>query len=919
MKKPSFATRCNADLIDQNYDIWLNNPDDLDSEWHAFFEGFILGREAPINPNIEKDRNSSFHKARLQAKASGAIYAYRNLGHTEATLDPLNNQIRKNPRLNLDRLGLSEDDFQEEVDTGNYLGGKLTKVGQLLDQLKKTYCRNIGVEYLHIQETEKRRWLQKRMEPHYNEPNYDTVKQVHILKKIIEAERFEGFLQTRFIGQKRFSLEGAETAIACIDAIIERCPELGIKEIVMGMAHRGRLNVLANIFRKSHQFIFNEFSENYLPETSHGSGDVKYHLGYDNLVKTTNGSEVLLHLAANPSHLEAVNPVVQGRTRALQRLSDDLPERKKVLPILVHGDAAIAGQGIVSETFNFSKLKGYQTGGTVHLVINNQIGFTTDPKDARSTLYCTAVGKMVDTPVFHVNGDDPLAVVYVTELALEYRQHFGEDAIVDMYCYRKHGHNESDEPAFTQPQLYEKIKAHPCVSKILGEKMIKDGLLAEGAIQKIKNEVNKKLQVAYDQSKELQNNKNVQKSFIESNAEFQPIYNFNPVKTAVNKKQLSKIAERILTTPESFTPNPKIKRQLTNKYKAFLNKKPLDWALGESLAFGTLLAEGINVRLSGQDCERGTFSHRHSTIRDIKTEEVYTPLNHIQEGQATYCVHNSLLSEAGVLGFEYGYSLDYKLMLGLWEAQFGDFANGAQVIFDQFIASSESKWGRISGLVMLLPHGYEGQGPEHSSARLERYLQACAENNIQVCNVTSPAQYFHLLRRQMHRIFTKPLIVMAPKSLLRHKACVSPIEDFTKGSFQEILDDVTDSSKVKRVIFCSGKIYYDLLEYRHENALLDTAIIRLEQLYPVNKRLLRKIIQRYKNASDMVWCQEEPQNMGAYYFINPYISQILQKDSLIYIGRKPSASPATGALKVHQREQAKIVKNAFSNQVSTLI
>ena len=919
MKNSSFASHCNADLIDQYYNIWLSNPDDLDPEWRAFFEGFMLGKETPVNLDEQNGIDSSFHKARLQAKASGAIYAYRNLGHTEATLDPLHSETRKNPRLRLDRLGISEEDFEEEVDTGNYLGGKPTKVGQLLDQLKKTYCRNIGIEYLHIQETEKRRWLQKRMEPHYNEPDYDTSKQIHILKKIIEAERFEGFLQSRFIGQKRFSLEGGETAIACIDGIIEKCPELGIKEIVMGMAHRGRLNVLANIFKKSNRFIFNEFTENYLPKTSHGSGDVKYHLGYDNLVKTTKGDEVLLHLAANPSHLEAVNPVVQGRTRALQRLSNDLPERKKVLPILIHGDAAIAGQGIVSETFNFSKLKGYQTGGTVHLVINNQIGFTTDPKDARSTLYCTAVGKMVDAPVFHVNGDDPLAVVYVTELALEYRQHFGEDAIVDMYCYRKHGHNESDEPAFTQPQLYQKIKAHPSVSKILSERMIKDGLLAKDEVQKIKGQVNQDLQAAYDKSKELQGNLNSQKSFVESNAEFQPIYNFNLVKTAVTRKELSKIAERILTIPESFTPNAKIKRQLTNKYKSFLDKQPLDWALGESLAFGTLLAEGINVRLSGQDCERGTFSHRHSTIRDIETEEVYTPLNHIQKEQATYCVHNSLLSEAGVLGFEYGYSLDYKRMLGLWEAQFGDFANGAQVIFDQFIASSESKWGRISGLVMLLPHGYEGQGPEHSSARLERYLQACAENNIQVCNVTTPAQYFHLLRRQMHRTFTKPLVIMAPKSLLRHKACVSPIENFTKGTFQEILDDSVSNLGIERVIFCSGKIYYDLLEYRKSNNVVDTAIVRFEQLYPINKRLLRKIIQRYKEANHIVWCQEEPQNMGAYNFINPYLSQITQKDKLIYIGRKPSASPATGALKVHQKEQSKIVKNAFSNPLTTLV
>jgi 2-oxoglutarate dehydrogenase E1 component len=911
MKHTTIANRWNADLIDDNYETWRKSPQSLDAEWRAFFEGFELAQDVvKDNGGISNiDPSHADSDATKQARVIGLIYAYRSIGHTIANFNPIAKERPTNPRLTLERLGFDESDLDRVFHTGNYLGGTEMTLRELIERLERTYCHTVGLEYIHIQETPKRRWIQARIEPECFVPRFSKEEKRRILSTIIHAEDFENFLQTRYVGQKRFSLEGGETLIACLESILERCSKNEVDEIVMGMAHRGRLNVLANFLGKSFDYIFREFSENYVPDAIYGDGDVKYHLGFETKRKTSDGREVEIRLAANPSHLEAVNPVVEGKARARQRIRGDL-ERKCVLPVLIHGDAAIAGQGVVAEVFNFSQLKGYRTGGTIHLVINNQIGFTTDPSDARSSRYCTDVAKIVEAPIFHVNGNDPLAVVAACEAAFDYRQTFGGDVVIDMYCWRKHGHNESDEPAFTQPLLYKKIAELPKIGRSLAKSLIEAGEFTEEEVEAIESDYHKRLESSFDSAKAEENKKS--DPFAESNAKQQPPYNFKGFDTRVPKDTLEMIAEQLAHVPEGFQANRKIVRQLDAKLKAFKENTGIDWGMGEALAYGSLLLDGTPVRLSGQDCERGTFSHRHSVLYDIETRERYVPLLDLQEGQAQFCVHNSLLSEAAVLGFDYGYSLDYPQMLCIWEAQFGDFVNGAQVIIDQFITSSESKWGRLSGLVMLLPHGYEGQGPEHSSARLERFLQACAENNIQVCNVTTPAQYFHLLRRQMKREFKKPLIVMSPKSLLRHKDCVSKVENFTDNEFWSILDDETVNRKTaKRIVFCSGKIYYELAAHREENKIKDTALIRVEQLYPLNTELLKRIVANYPKAETLAWCQEEPKNMGAWTFISTRLMESLEKWPT-YVGRKESASPAVGSLAVHKHEQKKIIESAFS-------
>jgi 2-oxoglutarate dehydrogenase E1 component len=912
MKQSTITSRWNADLIDEKYDAWLANPDSIDSEWRAFFEGFEL---AQTNGSSSHSKNgastapASDSDAIMQGRFIGLIYSYRSIGHTIAGFNPLTKEAPSNPRLTLERLGFEESDLDKVFHTGNYLGGTEMSVRDLIERLEKTYCRTIGVEYVHIQETPKRRWLQARMEPECFEPIFNKDQKKRILETIVKAENFENFLQTRYVGQKRFSLEGGETLIACLESIFERCKKNDVSEIVMGMAHRGRLNVLANFLGKSLDYILREFSADYVQDSIYGDGDVKYHLGFETKRKTSEGHEVDIRLAANPSHLEAVDPVVQGKARARQRIIGDL-ERKKVLPLLIHGDAAIAGQGIVAEVFNFSQLKGYRTGGTIHIVINNQIGFTTDPSEARSSRYCTDVARIIEAPVFHVNGNDPLAVIATCEAAFDYRQTFGCDVVIDMYCWRKHGHNESDEPAFTQPTLYKQISSMKPIGEAFAERLVASGEFSQEEVETIKSDYHKKLETAFDSVKEAENGKSSD-VFKGSSATVQPPYNFKGFDTRVKKETLQLIAERMTQYPEGFNVNKKIRRQLDTKLKAFNDNTGIDWGMAEALAFGSLLLDGSPVRLSGQDSERGTFSHRHSVLYDIETRERYVPLLDLAEDQAQFCVHNSLLSEAAVLGFDYGYSLDYPQMLCIWEAQFGDFVNGAQVIIDQFITSSESKWGRLSGLVMLLPHGHEGQGPEHSSARLERFLQSCAENNIQVCNLTTPAQYFHVLRRQMKREFKKPLIIMAPKSLLRHKECVSKVENFTDNEFWSILDDETVTRKTaKRVVFCSGKIYYDLEDYRKQNKIKDTAIIRIEQFYPLNVDLLKRIHKNYPKADKVVWCQEEPKNMGGWTFIAPRLMEALEKMPL-YVGRKESASPAVGSNAKHQVEQARIVKDTF--------
>lgn len=905
MKNLTFANQWNADLIDQQYELWLKNPEALDSEWRAFFEGFELAQgPAPSTAlNIEKS----------EASIISLINAYRSIGHTQAKINPLNPHAPHNPALGFAQFGLKEEDLNKKFFTDDYLGGKNLSAKEIIDSLQQTYCGSIGCEYMHIQDMSKRHWLQSHIEPTFNQPLFSQEKCIRILRKINQAEIFERFLHTRYVGQKRFSLEGGETLIAALDAVLEKSPASGVKSVIIGMAHRGRLNVLANILGKSYNFIFKEFTENYIPESIYGDGDVKYHLGYENIHKCESGDNVVITLAANPSHLEAVDPVVEGKARARQRIyaqDVDNIDRTKVLPILIHGDAAIIGQGIVAETLNLSKLEGYRTGGTIHFVINNQIGFTSLPKHARSSQYCTDIGKMIESPIFHVNGDDPLAVVMIMELALKYRQEFGEDVFIDMYCYRKYGHNEADEPAYTQPTLYKQIASHKPVSEYFSEKLIQEGLLSTEESKKIKNEFEAILDDAFKTvKKEVETPPNERKSSKPMLAR-QPAYSFKPVKTAVDQKTLEKVTKALTHIPKSFNANPKIVRQLTTKWDAFVSGQDIDWGLGEALAFGTLLIEGTPIRLSGQDSERGTFSHRHAVLYDTESLQPYTPLNNLSKDQSRFCVHNSSLSEAAVLGFDFGYSVDYPQILCIWEAQFGDFANGAQSIFDQFIASSESKWQRLSSLVMFLPHGYEGQGPEHSSARLERYLQACAEENIQVCNVTTPAQLFHLLRRQKKQNVIKPLVLMTPKSLLRHKHCVSTVKDFTSGHFEAILDDTTPPKKADRVIFCSGKIYYDLLAHREENNIKDTAIIRLEQLYPLDKETLSSLIKKYNKAKSFVWCQEEPKNMGAWTYIAPELTELLGQTPS-YVGRKPSASPATGSLTMHKKEQASILQESF--------
>lgn len=911
MKHSTFASHWNADLIDQNYETWLLSRESLDSEWQAFFEGFELAQSSNGSPAALPTDPSYETLASKQSRLIGAIYAYRSIGHTIAKFNPLIKEAPINPRLTLERLGLDEADLDTVFHTGNYLNGVAMTARELLNRLQQTYCHTVGIEYIHIQETPRRRWLQARIEPECFVPRFTKAEKERIVRTIMHAEDFENFLQTHYVGQKRFSLEGGETLIACLDSIFERCSKNKVDEIVMGMAHRGRLNVLANFLGKSFEYIFREFSENYIPKTIYGDGDVKYHLGFETKRKTIDGHSVEIRLAANPSHLEAVDPVVQGKARARQRIIGDL-ERKRVLPVLIHGDAAIAGQGIVSEVFNFSQLQGYRTGGTIHIVVNNQIGFTTGPDEARSSRYCTDVAKIVDAPIFHVNANDPLATIAAVETAFDYRQTFSSDVVIDMYCWRKHGHNESDEPAFTQPTLYQKISNMQPIGRALADRLIASGDFTTDEIKHIESHYHKRMVAAFEFAKAAESLHGNLLS--ESTARKQPPYNFKDLNTAVPKAQLKHIAEQLVKFPDGFNPNKKIIRQLNTKLKAFNADTGIDWGMSEALAFGSLLMEGTPVRLSGQDSERGTFSHRHSVLYDNETRERYVPLLDLKQGQAQFCVHNSLLSEAAVLGFDYGYSLDYPQMLSIWEAQFGDFVNGAQVIIDQFLTCSESKWGRLSGLVMLLPHGYEGQGPEHSSARLERFLQGCAENNIQVCNLTTPAQYFHVLRRQMKREFKKPLVIMAPKSLLRHKDCVSSVADFTNNTFWSILDDADESvvkQTTKRIVLCSGKVYYDLCGYRVANQLKDSAIIRIEQFYPLNTELLEQIITNYPKAKDIVWCQEEPKNMGGWTFMAPRLMELIKRLPR-YAGRAEAASPAVGSLALHKREQSALVANALN-------
>jgi 2-oxoglutarate dehydrogenase E1 component len=912
--RTSIATRANLDLIEENYLRWQLDPRSVDSGWSAFFEGFELGNLPQRNGAAAAGVRLDGRESPLQARVDGLVYAYRTLGHTIARVDPLADKRPDNPLLTLRELGFSEKDLNLPVSSKFFLDNRRMTLREMIATLESIYAESIGSEFMHIQNTRVRNWVRHRLESRPAKHTTSRAVQIALLRALLEAESFEIFLHTRYVGQKRFSLQGAESLMVILDTILHKCAADGIEEICMGMAHRGRLNVLANFLRKSLKVIFTEFTENYIPDLVAGDGDVKYHLGYRTVRKLSSGAKVEIRLAANPSHLEAVDPVVEGTARARQRIRGDTERRRKVLPLLLHGDAAFAGQGIVAETLNMSQLNGYGTGGTVHVVVNNQIGFTTLPEDARSSMYATDMAKMIEVPIFHVNGDDPLAVMFVSQLALDFRQEFGRDVVIDMYCYRRFGHNEGDEPAFTQPDLYAKIDKRPSVTQLYKRELLEAGTLSEDDAASLETEFELRLEMALEEVKSLEKQKTGEQArFKESTAVFQPEYTSSAVSTAITGKMLKTIVDGLTRVPEGFKIQPKIKRiVLDHRREVFEKGGPYEWHYAEQLAFGSLLLEGIPVRLSGQDSSRGTFSTRHSILYDAETGEPYVPLMHMAEKQQRICIYNSLLSEAAVLGFDYGYSLDYPNLLCLWEAQFGDFANGAQTIIDQFIVSAESKWQRPSGLVMLLPHGYEGQGPEHSSARLERFLQACAEDNIQVCNLTTSGQYFHVLRRQMKRDFVKPLIIMTPKSLLRADFASSRTEDFINGRFEEILaaPKVGTAAKTKRVILCSGKVYYDLLKYREARKIDNAAIIRIEQLYPLAEKKLRAMMKPFPKTARLVWCQEESQNMGAWTFIEPRLRAMFKRE-IAYAGRNASASPAVGAISLHKREQAALIADAF--------
>src|SRR3954468_13829096 len=779
--RTSIDARANLSVIEDKYRLWQEDPDSVDSGWSAFFEGFELGNLPERNGAVEADVES--REAALQTRVDGLVYAYCSLGHTIARIDPLAERRPKNSLLDLSEFGFTDSDFDRRVSSKFFLDNRAMTLRDMVGGLDRIYADSIGSEFMHIQDPHVREWIRRRLETRPHKHATSRAVQVALLRALLESESFEIFLHTRYVGQKRFSLQGAETLLVALETILHKCPGHGVEEICMGMAHRGRLNVLANFLKKSLQVIFTEFSTNYIPDLVAGDGDVKYHLGYDVVRRLETGGTVEIRLSANPIHLEAVNPVVEGKARARQRIRGDTETRRKVLPLLIPGDAAFAGQGMVAETLNMSQLHGYGTGGTLHVVVNNQIGFTTLPEDARASMYCTDIAKMIEVPIFHVNGDDPLAVKFVTELALSFRQEFGRDVVIDMYCYRRYGHNEGDEPSFTQPDLYAKIQKRLSVAQLFKKELIEAGRLSADEGASLEAEFEMRLELVLQEVKSVEAEEATDKArFQESTAVFQPHYTGECNPTAISAEMLKQIVDGLTRVPEDFEVIPKIKKNvLDRRREIFEAGGPYEWHYAEALAFGSLLLEGTPVRLSGQDSRRGTFSTRHSVIYDAKTGRPYMPLLHLAPDQARICIYNSLLSEAAVLGFDYGYSLDYPNMLCLWEAQFGDFANGAQVIIDQFIVPAESKWQRPSGIVLLLPHGYEGQGPEHSSARLERFLQACAEENIQVCNVTTSAQYFHVLRRQMKRDFVKPLVIITPKSLLRSEQASSRAEDFTSG------------------------------------------------------------------------------------------------------------------------------------------
>ncbi len=903
--KPNLAAQMDPVYLETLYQQWQEDTASVDESWQLFFQGFDLA-SCPRSCVAAA-------QAADQSRVASLIYNYRDQGHRLADINPLSTPPPSIADLELSAFGFEPSDLDRVFDTGHLSSSGRATLREILQILRDAYCGHLAVEYLHIQDVTVRRWLQEQIEIPGKRPRFDHEGKLAILKGLVDAELFESFVQGHYLGQKRFSVEGAETLIPMLRGLTELAPALEVEEIVLAMAHRGRLNVLANLLQKSYASIFSEFEDNFLPGSVSGDGDVKYHKGYGSVLTNRAGQRIKLSLSANPSHLEAVGPVALGRARAKQNQRQYVAGGGKVLPVLIHGDAAFAGQGIVAETLNLSRLEGYRVGGTLHIVLNNQIGFTTLPGQSRSSRYVTDVAKMVGAPVFHVNGEFPQAAVHATNLALRFRQIFHRDVVVDLLCYRRHGHSEVDEPAFTQPVLYQEIQKRSPVRQLYVQQLVAAGDLSQDEADEISEQAKRRLTQAHEQAK------NGQPEVAETpfGGKWEGLdqdFSFAPVVTAVSQAVLTEVAQALARVPEDFELHRKIAKSIPVRAQAVEQGESADWSMAEALAFGSLLLEEIPVRLSGQDSERGTFSQRHAVWRDMKSATVHVPLNHIRESQARIRVFNSPLSEASVLGFEYGYSLAEPHMLLLWEAQFGDFANGAQVIIDQFLVAAQSKWQRASGLVLLLPHGHEGQGPEHSNAYLERYLIAGAEDNIQVCNPSTPAQYFHVLRRQMKRPFRRPLVLMTPKSLLRHKQVVSPMADFSQGSFQEILDDPKGSDGRGRLVLCSGKIYYDLLAAREAAKIEGVALVRIEQLYPFHQDLARERLQKYQAADSIVWAQEEPENRGAYRHLRPELQSLFPDQAVHYVGRKASASPAVGSLRKHRQEQERIVSEALGRQ-----
>ena len=949
-KKTSFLIGNNTEFINEFYADYLSDPKSLPESWREFFDGLsdeekliyddlkgpswspekknLKILEHKKNKETTEDINLDSIKQATQdsVRAIMLIRAYRIRGHLIANLDPLSLQEKQeHPELKPETYGFKQKDYSRKIFLDGVLGLQYGNLKEILKILKKTYCSKIGYEFMHMGDPDEKTWIRNRIEGPEKDIIFTKNGKKAILNKIIEAEGFEKYLHVKFVGTKRFGLDGGESLIPALEQIIKRGGNLGAKEIKIGMPHRGRLNVLANVMGKPFKAIFSEFFGKGAFSSEDLGGDVKYHLGASSN-REFDGNSVHISLTDNPSHLEAVNPVVLGQVRAKQFFHKDL-NRKKVIPVLMHGDAAFAGQGIVAECFAMSGLPGHNIGGTIHIIVNNQIGFTTAPRFARSSPYPSDVAKIAQAPIFHVNGDDPEAVVHCAKIATEYRQKFNRDVVLDMVCYRRFGHNEGDEPSFTQPLMYKKIKSHPSTLEIYGNQLSGEGLISLNEIESQKKSFKNFLEKELDSSKSY---KSELKWFDGAWSRFKPgLGKDKRGQSGVKKEKLLEIGKKISTLPGNFNVHKTLKKIFDLRYQIFDKNKLLDWSTAENLAFGTLLTEGFSVRLSGQDSGRGTFSQRHAVLRNQDNHERFVPLNNINNSQKKFEIIDSLLSELAVLGFEFGYSLSEPETLVLWEAQFGDFANGGQVIIDQFITSSESKWGRASGLVLLLPHGYEGQGPEHSSARLERFLQLCAGENIQVINCTTPANYFHALRRQMHRDFRKPLIVMTPKSLLRHKKCVSSINEFTtKSTFHRVLDDdafnknsglikLKKENEIKKVVMCSGKIYYDLLEAREKLENSDVVFIRIEQLYPFPAKTLARLLKKYEKA-EFIWCQEEPKNMGAWNTMRNYIDRTLEiihftKDKVKYVGRKASSSTATGNLNKHLAQQKEILEKILGN------